>query len=410
MNDHSAVLRRWLDPLDLGTFYSDYWEKKPLFLSRARPDYFSDLLSLEAVDRILTSTNLRVPGFRLVRQGSQIPTREYTTKVFDGLIDVDRVYALYREGATIVLQALERSWRPLIEVCKALEADLGHPVQANMYLTPTNAQGFAAHHDTHDTLILQVEGRKRWKIYNMPFALPLPSQGTLPPGVDYGPVEQEIVLEAGDTLYMPRGVIHEALTSDSYSMHVTVGIKVWTWADALVKLVDRALEACEQEVEFRRSLPLRFAESDEQVLEQALGPLLERFKDHLQAGGVADLLAESFVTSRWAYRPGQLVDLYRQEKLDAKSILCRRGHALARVSTEGERVTLSFQGKWITFPAYALEAVCFVAQQERFRVREIPDVLDEGGKLVLAKRLVREGLLTPVEENCESGDGSLLTE
>ncbi len=405
MSDPSNILKRYIDPLDLATFFSDYWEKKPLIISRTQSGYFCDLLSLEAVDTILTSTNLRVPGFRLIRQGSQIPIQEYTTRVsmtpsaFDALIDVDKVYALYQEGATIVLQALERSWGPLIEFCKSLEAYLGHSVQANMYLTPANAQGFAAHHDTHDTLILQVEGHKRWKIYDMPFPLPLASQGTLPPGVEHGPVQNDFVLHAGDTLYMPRGVIHEALTSDSYSMHITVGIKVWTWADALARLVNRALDACEQEVEFRRALPLRFAESDETALARGLRPLLERFKDHLRADGVAELLADKFVTSRWAYRKGQLADLHRLENLSLDSVLSRRGHALARLSAAGESVALSFQGKRITFPAHALEAVRFVVHHEQFRVSEIPEVLDEAGKLVLVKRLVREGLLMPLEES-----------
>src|SRR5262245_9183961 len=110
MSESSEVFKRCIDPLELGTFFSDYWEKKPLIIARTQPEYFCDLLSLEAVDTILTSTNLRVPGFRLVRQGSQIPIREYTTRVsmtpsaFDELIDVDKVYALYQQGATIVLQ------------------------------------------------------------------------------------------------------------------------------------------------------------------------------------------------------------------------------------------------------------------------------------------------------------------
>jgi hypothetical protein len=405
VSDPSNILKRCIDPLDLDTFFSGYWEKKPLIIPRSQPGYFSNLLSLEAVDTILTSTNLRVPGFRLVRQGSQIPIREYTTRVsmtpsaFDELIDADKVYALYQEGATIVLQSLDRSWGPLIEFCKSLEAYLGHPVQANMYLTPANAQGFAAHHDTHDTLILQVEGHKHWKLYDMPIPLPLPRQDTLPPGVEPGPVQNDFVLNAGDTLYMPRGVIHEALTSDSYSMHITVGIKVWTWADALARLVSRALDACEQEVAFRRALPLRFTEADEAALARGLGPLLESFKDHLRADGMAEMLVEEFVTSRWAYRKGQLVDLHRLENLSLDSVLCRRGHAIARLSSAGELVALSFQGKRITFPAHALEAVRFVIQHEQFRVGEIPDVLDEAGKLVLVKRLVREGLLTLVEES-----------
>ena len=95
MSDPSNVLKRCIDPLALDTFLSDYWEKKPLIIPRSQPGYFSSLLSLEAVDTILTSTNLCVLGFRLVRQGSQIPLREYTTRIsmtpsaFDELIDVD---------------------------------------------------------------------------------------------------------------------------------------------------------------------------------------------------------------------------------------------------------------------------------------------------------------------------------
>jgi hypothetical protein len=109
------------------------------------------------------------------------------------------------------------------------------------------------------------------------------------------------------------------------------------------------------------------------------------------------MLAEALVASRWAYRRGQLLDLYRTENLSADSSLWRRGHALARLSTADESVTLSFQGKRITFPAHALEAVQFVAAHEQFRIGEIPDVLDEAGKLVLVKRLIREGFLTPAE-------------
>ncbi len=405
MSDSSSVFRRCIHPLEPNTFFSDYWEQKPLIISRTQPGYFSDLLSLDAVDKILTSTNLRVPGFRLVQQGSQIPTREYTSRVsmtpsaFDELIDVDKVYALYQQGATIVLQALERSWEPLIEFCKGLEAYLGHPVQANMYLTPANAQGFAAHHDTHDTLILQVEGQKHWKVYDMPFPTPLPSQSTLPPGVERGEVVHDFVLNAGDTLYMPRGYIHEALTSDSHSMHITIGIKVWTWFDALTRVVNRALDECKQDQRFRQSLPRHFAEEADTALADRLTPLLDRFEQHLRADGIAALLSESFVSSRWAYRRGQLLDLSRLDTVNVNTTVCRRANTIVRTNGTQDGIELAFQGKWITFPSHAAEAVNYVSQHDRFRVDDLPDLLDDASKVVLIKRLIREGLLTFSEES-----------
>ena len=38
-------------------------------------------------------------------------------------------------------------------------------------------------------------------------------------------------LEAGDLLYLPRGVLDSTTTADSFSAHVTIGISVFTSVD-----------------------------------------------------------------------------------------------------------------------------------------------------------------------------------
>ena len=53
----------------------------------------------------------------------------------------------------------------------------------------------------------------------------------------------------GRTLYLPRGWLHEAATSDSDSLHITVGVSVYTWVDAF----KAALDDCRDDVEFRRT-------------------------------------------------------------------------------------------------------------------------------------------------------------
>ena len=40
-----------------------------------------------------------------------------------------------------------------------------HPVQCNIYLTPPGAQDFPLHYDTHNILILQVQGEKLWRYW-----------------------------------------------------------------------------------------------------------------------------------------------------------------------------------------------------------------------------------------------------
>ena len=38
-------------------------------------------------------------------------------------------------------------------------------VGANVYLTPPGTQGFAPHFDDVDVFLLQLEGRKHWRLY-----------------------------------------------------------------------------------------------------------------------------------------------------------------------------------------------------------------------------------------------------
>lgn len=49
-----------------------------------------------------------------------------------------------------MINRLQRRWRGVWGVARALEDVLGHPVNANMYMTPPESQGFEAHFDWMD--------------------------------------------------------------------------------------------------------------------------------------------------------------------------------------------------------------------------------------------------------------------
>ena len=191
-----------------------------------------------------------------MRDGAQLPLSGYTEDVpwrpgaFTGLALPDRVADEHARGATLVLQALHLHWRPAALYCRGLEQRLGFPVQANAYLTPASAQGFAVHHDTHDVFVLQVSGSKRWRIYAPLLELPLKHQRWSPALGDPGEPVQDVTLRPGDTLYVPRGWPHEAVTDRADSLHLTIGLHPPTRLDAL----RAALDACRDDVEFRRTL------------------------------------------------------------------------------------------------------------------------------------------------------------
>jgi hypothetical protein len=300
---------------------------------------------------------------------------------FTAAADVRRIAAEWEAGATIVLQALHVHWHPLAVFCRQLEDALGHGVQANAYWTPRGSQGFAVHHDTHDVLVLQVAGEKRWLLYEPLLELPLKHQRWSPALGEPGEPSDDLTLRAGDTLYLPRGWLHQAETSATDSLHLTIGITAYTWLDAL----RAALAECEDELPFRRGVTDAANGTDE---------LLDLLRDRLTPEDVERRRRRKFLDGRRPIREDGLTQLRELERLDGETLVERRATVVADLEEDQESAMLVFEGREVRFPAHArAELVACFEAEEPFRADDLPGELDAAGRLVLVRRLVREGFL-----------------
>ena len=161
-------------------------------------------------------------------------------------------------------------------------------MQANIYLTPPGAQGFRVHFDTHDVLVLQVSGRKAWRVWDaIPYAAPTRHtpwrNNATPEGEPHA-----LTMAPGDALYLPRGVMHEAMVQDGTepSLHITVGFMEPALGEMLRALLS-TLEA--EEPALRAAVPTwRLADAEgAEALRARLGAALGA----LAGPGVADRLA-----------------------------------------------------------------------------------------------------------------------
>jgi lysine-specific demethylase/histidyl-hydroxylase NO66 len=336
----------------------------------------------------VTAGGLRHPAFRVVKEGATIGLGDYAEDIpwtptsFSGTARVERVAAEFDGGATIVLQALQYQHEPLAEFCRELERELGHPTQANAYYTPASAQGFKVHHDTHDVLCLQVEGEKRWLVYPPVLELPLKHQKHTPEMGDPGEPVMDVTMRAGDTLYLPRGWLHQAMTSDSPSLHLTVGINVATWRDAVREALD---EAADEEPAFRRG-----------VDQDAVAPdgLLEALAERLGPDAVARRRRRALVAGRRPIRPDAFDQLRALEGLDVDTPLVRRETVIADFEVAADSARLSFEGQALHFPARIAPEIEFLLRSDgSFTATDLPGRLDDESRLVLVRRLVRDGLL-----------------
>ncbi|MFF1698146.1 cupin domain-containing protein [Streptomyces sp. NPDC058257] len=384
-----GVLETRLTGLSRDEFARDVWARTALLTRRASD--FSDLFSADAVDELISRRGLRTPFLRVAKNGSTLPESSFTAPGGVGATIADQLddTALWREfadGATLVLQALQRTWGPVADFSARLSTELGHPVQANAYVTPPQNRGFDDHYDVHDVFVLQIDGTKRWLIHEPVHPDPLRDQ----PWTDRrdavadaakGEARIDTVLEPGDVLYLPRGWLHAARAQGEVSIHLTLGIHGWTRYGLAEQLAKAALATLRDDPRMRGTLPLGVDGPEGEI---------DIVREHLVAAVTKANCAPLFHRARRGQgRPaplGPLAQLAAVDSLGPDSPV-RLREALD-VRLEGRR--LATRVGWLDFPEADLPSVTRVLDGEVHMSGDLG--------VDLVERLLRAGVLVPAEQ------------
>ncbi|XP_039981107.1 ribosomal oxygenase 1 isoform X2 [Xiphias gladius] len=259
--ERASKLFQWLiHPIPAKAFFRETWEKKPILVQRKNPNYYKGLFSTAEFDRILREED--------VQYGVNLDVTSYTngkreTHNPPGRALPFTVWDFYERGCSLRMLNPQAFSSTVWNVLSILQEQFGSMAGANIYLTPTGTQGFAPHYDDIEAFVIQLEGKKHWRVYN-----PRTDDEVLPilssPNFDQEDIGRpilEAVLEAGDLLYFPRGFIHQGdCLPDAHSLHITISsYQKNSWGDLLQKVVPAALEiAMEEDVEFRQGLPVDY--------------------------------------------------------------------------------------------------------------------------------------------------------
>lgn len=221
---------------------------------------FRELLSWNDVNAMLQRHRLEPPRLRLVRQGVFAPKKEYLRYEGNRIPSVvpEKLSAMLRDGHTLIIDAVDDMTDGVMRIAEDFERALHESVQVNMYAGWREQQGFKRHCDTHDVIVLQVYGRKYWRIYEGGRPHPL-KDDVEPNKAAPDSVVWEGMLEDGDALYIPRGWWHEASGVGEVTLHLTCGIHQRTG----VSLVHWLADQLRASAEFRAPLR-RFASAEEQ--------------------------------------------------------------------------------------------------------------------------------------------------
>lgn len=238
-----SYVQSLLHPMSLDNFLSEVSCIKPAVLRRRNPNFYKSLFDMQEVDDILlygkrTANNsaplLHGKDYRLVRRVFR--DGEYWTGVITSTnVSLSDAKNYFNQGFTLIIDEVQ-AYSPAVQFfAQMLEAVLGWRVNVNLYLSPVKSQGFEAHFDWMDSLILQIVGAKHWQVHTEPY-IPYPRVDLVakPNATLFSEAPDDLVLSAGDLLYMPRGFVHQATTNSSAasmrepSLHLTFGIETAT--------------------------------------------------------------------------------------------------------------------------------------------------------------------------------------
>ncbi len=383
-----------IEPSTLENFIEQYWEKDLLILHRNNPDFYQSLFSIEKVDHVLDVSRPTGKSLRVVK--SQEPLLPTKYENHDGSLNLNQLYTAYADGYTIVINELERFWAPLRAFCQNMSNFLSHHTVGNMYLTPKNEKALLPHHDTHDVYVLQIHGKKHWILYDSITETPLLNSPQ--PVYDRTQLSnpREITLNAGDFMYMPRGVPHEAYTTDESSLHITLGAYPAQWVDLMSHAVQYLAYT---DTKMRKALPVGFLNpatwTPEFIAEfkTTFQSFLEKVLQQARPMESISLLGEEFRNKRNPRGDGHFYEIDKIDQLNLDSYLIKRDGLNCNVSVIGQFSRIIFPGNIIKGPAQIAETLQYIANtKDSFVLRDLPTLSDEN-KIKLAARLIRGGLL-----------------
>jgi ribosomal protein L16 Arg81 hydroxylase len=209
---------------DTDRFLAEHWTKKPAYFPGgyvpAPPITSSELLEL------IDCSALTRPYFVTFKESTRPPWREITESRAvgavrgDGYLRTEGVRKELREGATFKLNQPEQ-WHPRIaSYVDGLRPHFNAALEAFVFYSPGEVRGMKAHTDGRHVIALQLEGRKRWCVYEPRAAVSVADLADTD-----GLSCSEFVLDPGDVLYVPHGWPHQAIAADGASLHLAVTIE-----------------------------------------------------------------------------------------------------------------------------------------------------------------------------------------
>ena len=224
-----------LQPISPEHFLGEYVGRKPLHIPASGDGAKAAILTWPDFNRLLGQGSLWTSAhLRLMRNYVAVPPDQYCHPVATPQGEVlrpwpQKVEVFLSAGASLIANDVLSIHEPLMRIGETLSRTFAASIGANIYCSFRGVQAFGTHFDNHDVIVIQTGGTKVWNLYASRADNPIenfPDDDATRRWFEQtrGALMQQVTMQPGDVLYLPRGWYHDALATDGPSLHVTFAI------------------------------------------------------------------------------------------------------------------------------------------------------------------------------------------
>ncbi len=222
------------------TFIRDYWQKKPLLIRQAIPNFQSPITPDELAGLSLEEE----VESRLILEHGASPW-----ELRHGPFNEDTYQELPEQDWTLLVQAVDQ-WVPEVAALRDEFRFLPNwRIDDIMISYAAPGGGVGPHFDNYDVFLLQAQGRRRWRLSDFCDSdSPLLGHPDLLILADFVTTE-DWVLEPGDMLYLPPRLAHFG-TAEDECMTYSIGFRAPSAAEVLTRFSDFVAEFLPDEARY----------------------------------------------------------------------------------------------------------------------------------------------------------------
>lgn len=210
--------------IDKDKFKTEFLYQKPYLFKKSIDSSF---FQWSDVNKLYSRADISHINFKLM-YGYEVSKEKYIEPYENlGVIEYRLItpvlYEYLRNGATLVYNRIKNE--PFVDSISRQIASFAeaHTITGG-YAAFSSKSSYKSRWDTRDVYAVQLLGRKRWILKKPNFEFPLYMQQTknFPDIKEPEEVYMDVILEAGDILYIPRGWWHDPLPLDEETFHLAV--------------------------------------------------------------------------------------------------------------------------------------------------------------------------------------------